>query len=176
MACVLAQNGFCLSVECFISGLVSTLTLAGKLNYQLPRSFETIRCAKCAQTAEAKTQVVPASRVSWFGGLECVLSPGLCRCCIRAHPYMRAHTHACIEEGLESGPVIKQMHTRDMREQASTQWWMDANTRTIAYTHRIMCLESGVAGCEEVPEKVPAMEIQRPTERRCITGYVRAPE
>ena len=89
---------------------------------------------------------------------------------------MRAHTHACIEEGLESGPVIKQMHTRDMREQASTQWWMDANTRTIAYTHRIMCLESGVAGCEEVPEKVPAMEIQRPTERRCITGYVRAPE
>ena len=36
---------------------VDTHTHTGKLNYVLPKSFETIRCAKCTQTSEARARV-----------------------------------------------------------------------------------------------------------------------
>ena len=48
--CVDCPTSLC--EECLPDGFepVASASYFGKLNYQLPRSFETIRCAKCAQT------------------------------------------------------------------------------------------------------------------------------
>ena len=55
--CVDCPTSLC--EECLPEGFepVPAHTYYGKLNYPLPRSFETIRCDKCAQTAEAKVRV-----------------------------------------------------------------------------------------------------------------------
>ena len=55
--CVDCPTSLC--EECLPDGFepVSWHKYYGKLNYTLPRSFETIRCAKCAQTAEARGRV-----------------------------------------------------------------------------------------------------------------------
>ena len=88
------------------------------------RRRQGLRCCACRM-------LCLSSRVSGLGFRMCAPS--------RAVSFLHActHMHACFEEGLDTVPAIKQMCTRDLCKQASTQWWMDADTRTLAHPHHV---------------------------------------